>query len=66
MESGSTGVSCVHFNKDFIGIDMDAEYCKIAVGRIQSAKSQTKLSLESCPNGEFNTNRITRNKRRKV
>jgi hypothetical protein len=54
LGSGSTGVACVHFNKDFIGIDMDSEYCKIAVGRMQSAKSQTQLSNESCPNDTHN------------
>jgi site-specific DNA-methyltransferase (adenine-specific) len=34
MGSGSTGIACKKENFDFIGIDLDAEYCKIAEARI--------------------------------
>ena len=34
MGSGSTGVACVNTNRDFIGIELDREYYKIAKERI--------------------------------
>ena len=34
MGSGSTGVACVNTNRDFIGIELDREYYKIAKDRI--------------------------------
>ena len=34
MGSGSTGVACVNTNRDFIGIELDEEYFKIAKERI--------------------------------
>ena len=35
MGSGSTGVACVNTNRDFIGIELDKEYYKIAKERIE-------------------------------
>jgi len=37
MGSGTTGVACVNTGRDFIGIEQDAEYFKIAEHRIQEA-----------------------------
>lgn len=37
MGSGSTGVACKNTNRDFIGIELDQEYFKIAKQRIESA-----------------------------
>lgn len=34
MGSGSTGVACVHTNRNFIGIELDEEYYNIATKRI--------------------------------
>jgi len=34
MGSGTTGVACKNLNRDFIGIEKDAEYFEIAQGRI--------------------------------
>jgi len=34
MGSGTTGVACKNLNRDFIGIELDKEYCKIAEARI--------------------------------
>jgi hypothetical protein len=42
MGSGTTGIACRNLNFDFIGIEMDAEYLKIAEARINSTH-QTKL-----------------------
>jgi len=39
MGSGSTGVACVNTNRDFIGIERDLGYFKIAEERINSAKT---------------------------
>ncbi len=42
MGSGSTGVACKNLNRDFIGIELDDKYFKIAEERIYSqSKAQT-------------------------
>jgi DNA modification methylase len=43
MGSGSTGVACVNLNRDFIGIEQDEGYFKIAEKRIKEAQSQGRL-----------------------
>ena len=43
MGSGSTGVACVNTNRNFIGIELDENYFKIADERIKDAKFR-KLS----------------------
>ena len=35
MGSGTTGKACKELNRDFIGIELDEEYCKIAENRLQ-------------------------------
>ena len=42
MGSGSTGVACVHTNRNFIGIEIDEEYFDIAKKRIEEATQQIK------------------------
>ena len=42
MGSGSTGVACVNTNRNFIGIELDADYFKIAEKRIAEAQAQSK------------------------
>jgi site-specific DNA-methyltransferase (adenine-specific) len=37
MGSGTTGVACKNLNRDFIGIELDSEYFKIAQDRIAQA-----------------------------
>jgi len=44
MGSGSTGVACVNLKRNFIGIEMDEEYYKIAHKRIESVKSDNTLN----------------------
>jgi DNA modification methylase len=39
MGSGSTGVACVNTNRNFIGIELDEGYFKIAQKRIQAAQA---------------------------
>ena len=39
MGSGTTGVACKNLNRSFIGIEMDAEYFKIAESRINDPHS---------------------------
>lgn len=36
MGSGSTGVACVNTNRNFIGIEINEEYFKIAKERIEN------------------------------
>ena len=38
MGSGSTGVACINNNRDFIGIELDETYFKVACSRINQAK----------------------------
>lgn len=42
MGSGSTGVACVNTNRNFIGIELNEEYFKIAQKRICHAHKETK------------------------
>ena len=41
MGSGSTGIACINTNRDFIGIELNEKYYKIAEERISSAIKQT-------------------------
>lgn len=41
MGSGSTGVACVNTNRNFIGIERDEEYFKIAENRINDSLEKT-------------------------
>ncbi len=43
MGSGSTGVACVNTGRNFIGIELDEVYFKIAENRIQEYQSQGRL-----------------------
>lgn len=43
MGSGSTGVACANLNRNFIGIELDPQYFKIAEKRIKEATEQQKL-----------------------
>jgi site-specific DNA-methyltransferase (adenine-specific) len=43
MGSGSTGVACINTNRNFIGIELDEGYFKIAQNRIEEAQSQGRL-----------------------
>lgn len=46
MGSGSTGVACVNTNRNFIGIELEEEYFKIAEKRINEVKEQVKGALK--------------------
>ena len=43
MGSGSTGVACLQTNRNFIGIELDNDYFKIAEKRIKEAYNQKRL-----------------------
>lgn len=43
MGSGTTGVACLKNNRNFIGIELNEEYFKVAQRRINDAKSQLSL-----------------------
>ena len=45
MGSGSTGVACVNTNRNFIGMELDADYFKIAKERIEKADRSTLASF---------------------
>ena len=45
MGSGSTGVACVNTKRNFIGIEKDPEYFKIAEKRIREAQENFQESL---------------------
>ena len=44
MGSGTTGVACVNTNRNFVGIELDVEYFKIAQTRIKAAKPDNTLN----------------------
>ena len=44
--SGTTAITCIRTNRNFIGMELSEEYCKIANERIQKELSQTKLNSE--------------------
>lgn len=52
MGSGSTGVACVNTNRNFIGIELDESYFKIAQERI--SKAQENLSKKEIMNDTNN------------
>ena len=43
MGSGTTAISAINFKRNYIGIDISPEYCKMAEKRIKQHQSQTKL-----------------------
>ena len=43
MGSGTTAISAINFDRDYIGIDISPDYCESAKKRIKQHKSQTKL-----------------------
>jgi site-specific DNA-methyltransferase (adenine-specific) len=43
MGSGTTGVACKNLNRDFIGIELDETYFKIAKERIENTPNQITL-----------------------
>jgi site-specific DNA-methyltransferase (adenine-specific) len=45
MGSGTTGAACVNTNRNFIGIEQDAGYFKIAQDRIADAQKQPPLAM---------------------
>ena len=45
--SGTTAVACINTKRNFIGIELSEEYCKIANERIQKKLSQSKLNSEN-------------------
>jgi len=45
MGSGSTGVACKNLNRNFIGIELDEEYFKIAEDRIKNYQVQPDLGF---------------------
>lgn len=36
MGSGTTAIACILNDRDFIGFEMDADYCKLAEDRIKT------------------------------
>jgi DNA modification methylase len=43
--SGSTGVAAINTNRNFIGIELDEDYFKIAQDRIKAAKAEIDNSF---------------------
>ena len=43
MGSGTTAISAINFNRNYIGIDISPEYCEMARERIKQHQSQQKL-----------------------
>jgi tRNA G10 N-methylase Trm11 len=41
--SGTTGVACVELGREFLGFEIDADYCKLANDRIEAARKGITL-----------------------
>jgi DNA modification methylase len=39
MGSGTTGVACKRYNRKFVGIEIDQDYCEIAKNRIKNTQT---------------------------
>ena len=46
MGSGTTGMACVNTGRDFIGIEIDEDYFKIAQARIEACKKNKQLQID--------------------
>jgi len=46
MGSGTTGRVAVKLGRDFIGFDLNPEYCKMAEAWIAKVRKQLRLNLE--------------------
>jgi hypothetical protein len=46
MGSGTTAVACINTNKNYIGFEIDPDYCKIAEERIRKAKLDKLLEVQ--------------------
>ena len=46
MGSGTTGMACVNTGRDFIGIEIDEDYLRIAQARIEACKLGKQLTFE--------------------
>ena len=45
LGSGTTAVACIQTGRNFIGFEIDPDYCAIAERRIKEAQAQCKLEL---------------------
>ena len=43
MGSGTTGIACMNTNREFIGIELEEKYFKVAKERINENEKQRKL-----------------------
>ena len=48
MGSGTTGVACKKTGRNFIGIEKEPEYCRIAEERIHALKGPAQNTKEIC------------------
>jgi modification methylase len=44
--SGTTAISAINYNRDYIGIDLSPEYCEMAEKRIMAHKLQPKIQFK--------------------
>lgn len=51
MGSGSTGVACVHLNRNFIGMELDEHYFQVAKERIEKEVQRTDEQNQNSNNG---------------
>ena len=47
MGSGTTGIAAINTQREFVGIELDEDYCKIAVARISHAEKEANIEKES-------------------
>jgi len=45
MGSGTTAIACINTNRNYIGFEIDKDYCGMAQKRLDNVMSQVRLSL---------------------
>lgn len=53
MGSGTTGVACMKTGRNFIGIELDADYFRIAEQRIRNAAGEFTLTDKEKATGQI-------------
>jgi len=57
--SFTTGVACINTNRNFIGIEMNEEYCQYGQQRLEKAQEEWKLKNASSVEQNANTSEVS-------
>jgi DNA modification methylase len=63
LGSGTTAVACERLNRRWIGIEINKEYCDIAVERIKRERAQEKMDFDNGNNKDYSIRKGTKQTR---